>query len=335
MLAGLSGGPRLLLCPTSQVFPRPLCHRVRLVLLAPCAASWSARGAMSWRHCDAGADWYPHGMSSLAGGHMMSHTLTRLGSKFEVSPMPKSAFVKPYSITYEMDGARAGLGSGLETNGAWIHGAGAGACHLPAPLMRPPGPASSGQDRRWDAVEAHASVAGVLYHTSRRAALLVRQFRPAVFAAARREAALAGTPAPCLAAGFTYELCAGIADKHGLGVQEVMVEEMAEEAGFAVAPSDLIRVTSIITALGVSGARQTIFAAAVDDAQETGSRGGLARDGEAIEVLALPVERIPDFLDDERIAKSAGAMYALLWLRDRLAENGGNLAPVVAHMPSA
>jgi hypothetical protein len=42
-------------------------------------------------------------------------------------------------------------------------------------------------------------------------------------------------------------------------------------------------------------------------------------DGEAIETLALPLARVPAFLADPALARSAGLMYALAWLQGRLA----------------
>lgn len=54
----------------------------------------------------------------------------------------------------------------------------------------------AGKERRWDIVKAHASVGVVLYHSGHDGFILVRQFRPAVYAARLREAAAEGRPAP-------------------------------------------------------------------------------------------------------------------------------------------
>ena len=55
---------------------------------------------------------------------------------------------------------------------------------------------STGKQRRWDIIKAHSSVACVLYHTDMDAFLVVRQFRPAVYAHRCREAEAAGQPKP-------------------------------------------------------------------------------------------------------------------------------------------
>ena len=46
--------------------------------------------------------------------------------------------------------------------------------------------------------------------------------------------------------------------------------------------------------------------------------GGLAADGEAIEVLALPVDRAAAFVCDPEVPKSSGLMFAAQWLLRRL-----------------
>lgn len=81
-------------------------------------------------------------------------------------------------------------------------------CTLRSPLLAappfPPRPTTltnTGKQRRWDVIEAHSSVAVVLYHKDMDAFLLVRQFRPAVYSCRLREAKEAGQPAPDRAAG--------------------------------------------------------------------------------------------------------------------------------------
>lgn len=171
--------------------------------------------------------------------------------------------------------------------------------------------------------------------------ILVRQFRPAVYAALMREAAAAGAPSPPLTSGFTFELCAGIIDKPGLSLEDIVKEEILEEVGYDV-PIDRIRkVTGFLTAVGISGARQTIFAAEIDEgmlpaslqrqdgdsllASDAGHGGGVSDHGEAIEVVALPIDKVDDFVMDEGIPKSSGAMFALSWGARQLFQNSGRL----------
>lgn len=70
-------------------------------------------------------------------------------------------------------------------------------------------------------IKTFPSVACVLHYLDMDAVVLVRQFRPAVYASIAH-----ATPAPPLTAGFTYELCAGLLDKPGKSVEETLQEEV-------------------------------------------------------------------------------------------------------------
>lgn len=181
-----------------------------------------------------------------------------------------------------------------------------------------------GRQRRWDVARSHASVSVVIFHRERKSALVVRQFRPAVWAAALAEAQEEAafkredvTPPP-LDAGLTFELCAGILDKDATP-EETAAEEVAEECGFRVEPSDLRRIACYHSAIGISGARHTVFAVSVDDSDALKEKtGGVASDGEAIETLALPLDSFEPFCADDSLAKSAGLVFGLGWLEKRV-----------------
>lgn len=84
---------------------------------------------------------------------------------------------------------------------------------------------------------------------------------------------------------------------------------------YSVEPSRLLKVASHVTSAGVNGVRQTIFAARVSAKdRQGGGGGGLDVDGEAIEVLAVPLSRLEEFLEDESLPKSAGLQFAGLWV---------------------
>lgn len=221
---------------------------------------------------------YPHGLKSI-GGCTMAQTLERLGARVAVGPLPASgsAFVKPASVAYELDG----------------------------------------KQRRWDVIEAHASVGVVIYHVDLDAFLVVRQFRPAVYATLARDAAAAP-----LHAAFTYELCAGLCDKVGKPPEEVAEEEILEEVGFVVPAAAITKITSAVSSAGTAGAQHTIFFASVTDAMRAagsnGGGGGLADTGEAIEVLALPFDAAPAMVLDASLSMSPGLQFGLVWASGEL-----------------
>lgn len=227
---------------------------------------------------------YPHGLVSLTleASPNRGASLPARFSDVTFGDLPSpSAFVKPASVFYTLDGVTK---------------------------------------KRWDVVAAHASVGVILYHGDLGAALIVRQWRPPVYKTAADAAAAEGSEAPPLHAGLTYELCAGILDKDK-SPAETASEEVAEECGFHVLPTSLERVSSHASAIGTQGAPHTIYAATVTSKDAIDGGGG-GVDGEAIEVLALPISSIDAFISDDAITRSAGLMFGLLWLQARLAKGG-------------
>ena len=93
---------------------------------------------------------------------------------------------------------------------------------------------TTGKQRRWDAIKSHSSIGVVVYHKDLKQLLIVRQFRPPVYATLRRAAA--SDAPPDLASGFTYELCAGILDKDK-SLEEVACEEIEVRSSVANVPA--------------------------------------------------------------------------------------------------
>ena len=157
-----------------------------------------------------------------------------------------------------------------------------------------------GVEKTWEIVEAHDSVAILVYHTQKEAFILVKQFRPAVYLNDDR--------------GITVELCAGIVDKD-LPLVQIAVEEIEEECGYQVPLEAIERVTSFHTSVGFAGSRQTLYYAEVDEKMHVSEGGGI--DAEQIEVVELPIGELEQFIFDESIAKTPGLMFAFLWWREK------------------
>ena len=172
-------------------------------------------------------------------------------------------------------------------------------------------------------VTAHDSVAVVLYHTEMHSMLMVRQFRPAVYASLLRAAGLHSSigveseEAPPLASAFTCELCAGIVDKDA-SLHAIVREEIAEECGYDVPENGIERMTSYIAIVGSQGSTQTLLFARIDESMRADAGGGLEHDGEAIELLALPVDNVDAFVMDDSIGKTSGAMFGLMWAKQHM-----------------
>ncbi|XP_037357937.1 uridine diphosphate glucose pyrophosphatase NUDT14 [Talpa occidentalis] len=189
----------------------------------------------------------------------------------------------------------------------------------------------NGVRKSWDFMRTHDSVSILLFNLSQRSLVLVKQFRPAVYASEveRRfpgslEAADQDGPRvlPAVlpgAAGVTYELCAGLVDQPGLSLEEVACKEAWEECGYRLAPAELRRVASYRAGVGLTGSSQTLFYAEVTDAQRGGPGGGLAQEGELIEVLHLPLGAAQAFSDDPEVPKTLGVIFGITWFFSHVA----------------
>ena len=157
-----------------------------------------------------------------------------------------------------------------------------------------------GIQKSWEIVEAHDSVAILLYHKEKRSFVLVKQFRPAVYLNNDH--------------GMTIELCAGIVDKE-LSLVEIAKEEVEEECGYDIPLSNIQKITSFHTSVGFAGSKQTLYFAEVEESMKVSEGGGV--DHEQIEVIYLPLEEAKKLLYDESIAKTPGLMFAFMWWFER------------------
>lgn len=158
-----------------------------------------------------------------------------------------------------------------------------------------------GIKKSWEIVEAHDSVAILIYHKDKRSFILVKQFRPAVY--------LNNDD------GMTVELCAGIVDKK-ISLAEIAKEEIEEECGYDVPLQNIERITAFHTSVGFAGSKQTLYFVEVDESMKVSEGGGV--DHEQIEVVYLPIDKAKELLYDESIAKTPGLMFAFMWYFDRL-----------------
>ncbi|BBG65019.1 uridine diphosphate glucose pyrophosphatase [Hydrogenimonas sp.] len=179
---------------------------------------------------------------------------------FRIEPLTDSHFIKPALARYEQDGVQ----------------------------------------KSWEIVQAHDSVAVLLYERERDIFILVRQFRPAVY---MRDGS-----------GYTYELCAGIVDKE-VSLEQIAKEEIEEECGYDVPLSRIERITSFYTSVGFAGSKQTLYFAEVDEKMRVHNGGGI--DMEQIEVVELPAAEARSFIYDESKPKTPGLMFAFMWFFDR------------------
>ena len=155
----------------------------------------------------------------------------------------------------------------------------------------------NGTEKSWEAVKAHDSVAILLFHRTKESFLLVKQFRPPVYMNYKEHE-------------FTYELCAGIIDKDK-PLKQIAKEEIEEECGFEVPLEELHKVNTFFTNVGVSGGKQHLFFAFIDDNMKVGEGGGIHDEHIELEYLALKDSKA--FVYDQAKAKTPGLMFAFYW----------------------
>ena len=158
----------------------------------------------------------------------------------------------------------------------------------------------NGIDKVWEAVKSFDSVAVLLYHEEKNAFLLVKQFRPPVYLNDKSKT-------------YTYELCAGIVDKNK-SLDVIAQEEIDEECGYKVPLENIEKITSFYTNVGVSGGRQSLYYASINESMKAHEGGGIH--DEQIETMFLNVDDFKTFIYDESKAKTPGLMFSFYWFME-------------------
>ncbi|WQY10508.1 NUDIX hydrolase [Helicobacter pylori] len=157
--------------------------------------------------------------------------------------------------------------------------------------------------KTWDIIKSLDSVAVLLYEKESDCFVIVKQFRPAIYARHlhfKHEID-----------GYTYELCAGLVDKANKSLEEIACEEALEECGYQISPKNLETIGQFYSATGLSGSLQTLYYAEVHANLRVSKGGGI--DTEKIEVLFLERSKAFDFIMDLQYAKTTGLSLAILW----------------------
>ena len=104
----------------------------------------------------------------------------------------------------------------------------------------------------------------------------------------------------------------------GKSVEQIAKEEIEEECGYKV--NNLEYITSFATAVGHSGAKQSLFYAEINENDRVSTGGGI--DGEVIESVFVKVDCLEQFLYDESKIKTPGLAFGVMWfLRNKRCVN--------------
>ncbi|XP_011878165.1 PREDICTED: uridine diphosphate glucose pyrophosphatase-like [Vollenhovia emeryi] len=169
-----------------------------------------------------------------------------------------------------------------------------------------------GRSKDWDIIRIHDSVCIIVFNTSSRKLVFVRQFRPAVYYASLPEEQDAVDvqryPATL---GLALELCAGIVDKDKPLV-EIARDELKEECGYEAPTSAFKQITTYLSSASAS-AKQTLFYVEVTDDMRIHPGGGDESEGEVIEVVELSVPELKDYTRSKEIQSPSSFLYGVSW----------------------
>jgi len=156
------------------------------------------------------------------------------------------------------------------------------------------------------------SVGVLLYDPQEDTVILVRQFRYPVYASL--------DPAERLGEGarqaWLLEVVAGVQDE-GRTVTEVAGKELLEEAGYEV-KGEFLPITTLYPSPGGTSERIHLFWAEVDSGRRAARGGGVAAEGEDIQIVVLPLQEALDMVTRGEIV-DAKTIVALLYLALRQA----------------
>ena len=156
----------------------------------------------------------------------------------------------------------------------------------------------------------------VIYNEDRDKLIFVRQFRPAVYIAARLKDPENGLQLDqSNVSGYTLEMCAGIVDKAGKTAKEIAKEEILEETGYMVDLNNIEFISSHRSGVGVNGSLQHTYFCSVKDSHRVTTGGGVGDEQICVVELSPQEARKVLHVADEECTESrpASMLYALCW----------------------
>ena len=194
----------------------------------------------------------------------------------------------------------------------------------------------TGNTKSWDLVLQKPSVCAVIYNKSRKKLVLVKQFRPAVYASViGKQSKLENfntTNVINAEHGITLELCAGMMDKLGKSPKEIAQLEVLEECGYDVALDKFEHILTFLSGVGIGGENMHLFYVEVTDQMRISKGGGLESEGEMIDVVEMSCQEVELYLNRSKVKSPMFTIFGLTWfLKDRAtyARNNFNLSNMI------
>lgn len=144
------------------------------------------------------------------------------------------------------------------------------------------------------------SVGILLVNPQKQSIILTKQFRYPAYVADEKD-------------GWVLEIVAGMVEP-GVEILEAAKHELLEEVGYAVDRLEPIHV--FYPSPGGTSEKVYLYYAEANEAQKTAKGGGLAGEGEDIQIVELPIDEVFRLLDAGHI-RDAKTIIALQWLRQK------------------
>ena len=187
-------------------------------------------------------------------------------------------------------------------------------------------------NKTWDLLIQKPSVSVIIYNKSRDKLILVKQFRPSVYATVLNSSLSNDVNSSCADAvkGITLELCAGILDKADKTPKEIAKAEVLEECGFEVPLHHFEHVLTFLSGVGISGANMNLFYTEVTDQMRVSRGGGLECEGELIDVIEMTPREAESYLKRDVVKSPMFTVYGLSWfLNNKRKSTKNSLATVL------
>ena len=91
-------------------------------------------------------------------------------------------------------------------------------------------------------------------------------------------------------------------------LKQISKEEVLEECGYNVELNNIEKITSFYTNVGISGAKQHLYFANIDESMKVNEGGGICEEEIVLEYISLRDAK--KFVFDESKAKTPGLMFA-------------------------
>ncbi|XP_065220756.1 uridine diphosphate glucose pyrophosphatase NUDT14-like [Planococcus citri] len=165
--------------------------------------------------------------------------------------------------------------------------------------------------KKWHFVQFIDNVAVIIFNTTRKKLVFVKQFRPTLYAQniPRNEWRHIDVKKHPPEIGFSLEFCAGIVDKK-MPVEQIAKFEVLEETGYDV-PVERLQKVKVLRSTGTAVYDVHLFYVEVDDSMRVGKGTGI--EDESINVVELSLTEAESIMNNDSAIHHFAFIFGLMW----------------------